>query len=350
MTSITDTSQPLQGSARIGPFKAIPEILRSFGLDPAELLAELDLDLSLFADSDNVIPFKVRGRLLHLCVARTGCAHFGLLLGQHGNLSSLGLIGYLARQSEDVLAALTIITRFTHLHVRGASITIEHDQTTAFFGYSIYNTGIEGREQFEDGAAAICFNIMKQLCGPQWTPASVAFAHKKPPDAKPHQRFFRAPLSFDAEQSGVLFPSAYLRQRLTGTDTELRAFLAKQVAVLEQQHRDDFVGKIRQALHYSLLSKRASATDIARIISVHPRSLQRRLAAHNTSFKQLRNEVSCEMARQLLEDTDREIGQIAFTLGYADASAFTRAFRRWTGLTPGNWRRRARDVQPPLTG
>jgi hypothetical protein len=106
MTSIT-TSQPLQGSARIGPFKATPEVLRSFGLEPAEVLAEPGLDLSLFEDSDNVIPFSVRGELLHLCVARTGCPHFGLLLGQRGNLSSLGLIGYLARQSEDVCLLCT---------------------------------------------------------------------------------------------------------------------------------------------------------------------------------------------------------------------------------------------------
>jgi hypothetical protein len=90
-----------EGTVRIGGTMAISAVLRSLGADPAEVLAEAGLDLKLFDDPDNSISHATRSRLISLCVARTGCSHFGLLLGRRGGLPSLGLVGYVAQQSRD---------------------------------------------------------------------------------------------------------------------------------------------------------------------------------------------------------------------------------------------------------
>lgn len=85
---------------------AIPAVLRNFGHDPGEILREAGLDSALFEDSDNLIPLSGLGRLLAICVARTGCEEFGLLVGQRAGLHSLGLAGLLARYAPDVGTSL----------------------------------------------------------------------------------------------------------------------------------------------------------------------------------------------------------------------------------------------------
>ena len=83
----------------------------------------------------------------------------------------------------------------------------------------------------------------------------------------------------------------------------------------------------------------ARSDQVAKLFSIHSRTLSRRLNACGTSFQELLDEGRFEIARQLLEDTRMELHRIAESLEYADASAFTRAFRRWSGITPGQWRK-----------
>ena len=91
-------------------------------------------------------------------------------------------------------------------------------------------------------------------------------------------------------------------------------------------------------LRSGLLTGHASAEQVAALFSVHRRTLTRRLAAHGTSFSDLAEEGRFEIAQRMLGSMDLDITGIAAALDYADASAFTRAFRRWSGTTPAAWR------------
>jgi hypothetical protein len=82
---------------RIGSTMAISAVPRRLGGDPAEVLAEVGLDLKLFDDPDNLISHAARSRVISLCIAPTGCRHFGLLLGQRGSPPPLGLVGWVAQ-------------------------------------------------------------------------------------------------------------------------------------------------------------------------------------------------------------------------------------------------------------
>jgi hypothetical protein len=165
-------------------------------------LAEANLDLELFDNPDNVISYAARNHLVELCVARTGCGHFGLLVGQRAGLPSMGLIGYLVLHSPDVGAALRSLVNFFHLHVQGAAVALVESGHFALLSYSILQPGVEACEQIEDGAVAIAFNSLQSLCGRDWQPTEVQFAHRKPARIEPFRRFFQAPLRFDAEKSG----------------------------------------------------------------------------------------------------------------------------------------------------
>ena len=95
---------------------------------------------------------------------------------------------------------------------------------------------------------------------------------------------------------------------------------------------------LRRVLRTELLRNSCSAATIARLFSMHRRTLSRHLRTEGRAFRQLANEIRFEIACELLEDTDMALSQISAVLKYSEPSAFTRAFRRWSGLTPSVWR------------
>ncbi len=338
MGAIATTPKSKRGRVRIGTAAAIPQLLRSFGLNPSDVLAEANLDPDLFDDPDNTITYAARNHLVGLCVARTGCRHFGLLLGQQVGLSALGLMGFLVKQSPHVEGALLNLLRYMHLQVRGATTTLSVDGDSAKLGYAIHLPRIEASDQLADGAIAMAFNVMRELCGPEWSPTAAMFTHRQPEDIGPFRRFFRVPLHFDASQNALVFSAQWLRRRVHGADPELRRLLQQQIDAIEARHRDNFQEQVRRVLHSVLLTDRGTADQVAALFSMHSRTLNRRLNAFGTSFQELADEGRCAIALRMLEDSPKRVDEIASMLRYSNASAFTRAFRRWTGTTPSDWR------------
>jgi AraC-like DNA-binding protein len=325
-------------TVRVGSSHAIPAILRSLGADPAKILAEAGFDLALLDHPDNQISFAARNHLLAHCAASTGCPHFGLLVGQQNGLQSLGLVGLLVRYSPDVETALRNLVHHTHLFVQGAAIALTVDEGVASVSYDIYEPHAEARDQVGDGAIAAICRVVRELCGPDWRPVEARFAHRQPADVGPFRRYFRVPLRFDAEQNALSFPAYWLKRSLPEADPELRRLLQDQIDMLEAHFGDPFPVQVRRVLRTALLTGHGSADQIASLFSMHSRSLNRRLAADGTSFRQLLAECRFELARQLLDDSTMEAGEIAGLLDYAAPGVFTRAFRRWSGTTPSEWR------------
>lgn len=322
----------------MGATLALPAVLRSLGADPAALFAEAGFDAKLFDDPDARASFAARGRMLAHCVARTGCRHLGLLVGEQGGLHSLGLVGLLVKYSPDVGSALRSLVRYQHLHVRGAVTTLAVDGGLAALRYDIYQPRVEATDQVGDGAVAVMFNIMRELCGPRWKPVELRFAHRQPEDVGPFRRCFQAPLRFDAEHNAVAFSADWLDRPVAGAEPELRRLLQQQIDILDARYGGDFPEQVRSVLRTALVTGDANANQVAALFSMHSRTLHRRLAASGTGFRELVDEGRFAIARQMLEDSAMEVSQIAALLDYADASAFTRAFRRWSGTTPSRWR------------
>jgi AraC-like DNA-binding protein len=327
-----------EATARVGGVQAIPAVLRSLGVDPAQVFADAGVDLALLDNPENQISFADRGRLVRHCVAATGCLHFGLLVGQHSGLHQLGLVGLLVKYSPDVGTALRSLVRYFHLRARGAVVTLTLDGDAASLGYEFYHRQSEASDQIVDGALAFEFNIMRTLCGPTWKPSEVCFAHREPADGGPFRRFFECPLSFDTGRNALVFEASWLNRRMPTDDPTLRALLQQQIDALEATHGANLPAQVRSVLRTALLTRHASAERIAALFSMHPRTLARQLQACGTRFQALVDEVRFEIARQLLAQSTMDVREVASALDYADASAFTRAFRRWSGRTPTQWR------------
>ncbi len=327
-----------EGMVRVDAITSIPPLLRELGVVPDAFLAEAGLDPRLFDDPANEIPIAALGRLLGRAVVRTGCPHFGLLVGQRSGLASLGLVGLLTQSSPDVGTALHNLTAHQHLRDRGAVSSLLVQGRVATLGYEVCQAGVEWSDQIHDGAIAIAMNAMRTLCGRGWRATEVRFCHSKPVDLRPFYRVFEAPLHFDAERTALVFPASWLGRRSSAADSSAYHRLRRRVEALEGRAEGDLVADLRRMLRTLLLGGKGSVEEVAERLELHRRTLNRRLQARGTSLHRLVEETRFEIARQLVEHTKMPLLEISATLGYADASAFTRAFRRWSGTTPSGCR------------
>ena len=338
MTRIDLKRQAEAATVRVGGALAIPAVLRQLGADPASLLVQAGVDIALFDDPDQWISFATRSRLVQHCVDHTGCRHFGLLVGAQNGLHSLGLLGLLMKYAPDVGSALESLVRHLHLHGQGGATTLGVRGDQATLAFEIHAPHSVATDQIGDGAVAFMFKMLRELCGPDWLPDEVWFAHRRPEDVGPFQRLLQAPLRFDAAQYALIFSTRALSRRLPTDDPALQRLLQQQIDALEAARAEDLPRHVRRVLRSAPCSGRTDVDRVARVFSMHSRTLNRRLHAFGTNFRTLVDEVRFEKARQLLEDSAMDVRQIALALDYADASAFNRAFRRWTGITPLQWR------------
>jgi len=327
-----------RGAVRVASLASIPALLREMGCDPNLLLKDVGLDPRVFGNPENKIAYLDGGRLLEACAQSTGCPHFGLLVGERGGVASLGLVGELMQHSPTVDAALRSLALHMHLRTRGGVPTRTVEGKWATLGYAIYQQGMPGSAHVHDLAIAIVFNILRELCGAEWRPGEVQFAHARPQDTGPYRRFFRAPLQFDADRTAIVFARQWLDQPLPGSDAALYRFLEKQVSEQESLGIEDLGGRVRRALRTMLVTGRGAERHVAELFSIHPRTLHRRLQTQGTTLRRLVEEVRREITCQLLRDTNMTVSEIASVLDYADATALTRAFRRWMKCPPAAWR------------
>jgi AraC-like DNA-binding protein len=327
-----------EASQRVGLLAEIPGLLRELGSDPADIAASVGLDADGLDTLENRIPFVAVGRLLHDCAVKTGCRHFALLVGQRTRLSHLGLPGQLARHSPTLGAAMRTFAVYQHLNSQGMATFLLEKDGVATLGPVVYQRGTEHVEQIYDVNVAAMLSIIRELCGAHWRPERVLFSHSKPAEGGLYRRTFQAPCQFNSERTALVFPASVFDHRLAGADPE-------QLRILEAQAhaRDDLsvVFRLRRTLRILLLAQGGSGDQVARLLLMHRRTLNRRLKAEGTTFQELLDQVRFEAACQLIDTGRIPITEIAASLGYSETSAFSRAFRRWSGIAPVQRRRRS---------
>ena len=332
------------GDVRIGPILAIPATLSALSVQPAHAFAQAGIDPRLFRDSESRMTFEALGRLLEVCVALTGCPHFGLTVGARFDLKDLSTLGHLMRHSPTVREALCALMLNLHLQDRAAAVVLlTPDPSSVVLGYSLYRHDSPATVQIQDAAIAIGYRMLGELCGPGWKPLRVQFSHGKPASAAPYRRLFRSHVMFDAEVSGIAFDSSWLERTIDGADTTLHANLSKAIRRRIAGGAPGFVEQVQAALHQMLLGGAASSETVARLFAIHPRTLRRRLKDEGTSLTQLTTQARFELARHLLRHTELSVTEISVALQYADPNVFSRAFRSWANLSPTQWRARERD-------
>jgi AraC-like DNA-binding protein len=327
------------GIARVALFRRVPELLDAMGADADAILASLGLARADFEDPDNQMPYFQLEQLLVECERRTGCDHFGLLLCETSRLDDMGLPGRTARCAATIGEGLEALARTYNLHRGGGLIDLIDAGEFARFVFAIAMPGALDTRQYQMGAITIAFNILQDLCGPEWRAAEVRFALRRPASTRPFQRVFRAPAHFDAEESVVVFDSAWLSCPLPAVDDSFRRSVADEVRRVRERAFEDFPGLVRDLIRKQLSRGPSSIETVAAMLSMHRRSLERGLARVGEDYSSLQQSVKHEIAVQLLRETELSVQQIADFLRFSSAANFATAFRRWTGQSPSDFRR-----------
>ena len=329
-----------RGSARVhlGPLRGIPLVLEHFGVPSEPVLTTVGLRREDFEKPDRSAPFSDLDRLLALCIRKTACDHFGLLLSQYVSLQSFGITGRLARNATTVGAALQDLAGFFLLHDSGGSINLSIHDGSVTFGYGIHVPGIRYADQVYDLAVGGMVNVMRELCGPDWRPDVVLLPRKRPPSLRPYRERLLAPLRFDSVLAGITFPESVLSRPIVDADSYLHTLLAESASAALARTDPLLHADVRRAIRLQLLAQRCSRREVARQLGLHERTLGRRLQATGVTFQRVLDETRLDLAKQLLHDTLIPVARISTALGYRDPTVFTRAFTRWTGQTPSRFR------------
>lgn len=334
-------------TVRIGALSAIPVLLRTLGHPPETVLRGTGFDLAFFDDPDLPISYVAGSRLLAHCVATTGCEHFGALLGEQSGPQVLGLAGFLLMSAADVGSALGDLLRYLDLHDRGGVASLETRNGVTLLGFTVVDPAAVATDQIHDMSMAIACNIMRTACGADWTPAEVLLPRRRPDDAAPWTRVYRAPIRFSADRCAIAFPTRWLAHPVAAANPVLHRHLERQAEGQREGSARPLADEVRRVVSGTLASTKATAGTIASLLGMHERTLNRRLLAEGTTFKRVLDDVRYATSRQLLASSATSVAGIAAALGYAESSAFIRAFTRWSDTTPERWRRSKSRADAP---
>ncbi|MEY6430861.1 AraC family transcriptional regulator [Thioalkalicoccus limnaeus] len=333
---------------RVQPLLVIPPLLCEFGIDPGIVLERAGIDPRAFVDPEQRLPFEQVGRLLDECAALTGCPWFGLRLGERAGAAVFGLIGELAGQSATVGAGLRSMILHFHLHDRGAAPVLHTGPgQDVQLAYVIHARGMRGAAQVADGAIAIGYHLLRGLCGPGWAPIRVTFSHRAPSDAAPYREFFGSPVHFDRGRSALVFAAKWLQRPIAGADARRREDLLRRIAEIERAKPALFTDKVRQVLIELMVIGKPSIEATCKLLGVSRRTLYRRLEAEGARPGDLLDEMNESVAKQLLMESRMPLSDIAAILHYSEATAFSRVFKGWTGMTPSAYRRQFANSPTP---
>lgn len=335
-----DASKPqLERTVRVGPLVNMEALVRSLGHDPQPIFEEAGVDISTYRDPNLKIPFTRSSGLLARCAEVTDCEHFGLLLGQMGTPSLLGVPGFLARAASSVEDALVALVETLDLHDEGGTVALDIGPEFSSFSYLINLDGVQALEHIYDLSAVMICKTLSTLCGPEWKAVSVKLGRREPADRMPYRRFFQSSLFFDGIGTEITFSNHCLKRTPPTADELLFRHLEQETKVMRDLQQGEIADVLPLVLRRGLLDGKYSAGEIADVLGFHERTLHRRLKDAGTSFRYELDTVRRTLSEQLLSNTRMAIGDIATTMGYADASGFIRAFERWSGISPNAWRK-----------
>lgn len=327
------------GWLRVQPLMHIARTIGDLGGDARQIFADQGIPDELFANPENSMSLEAIGTLLEHCVAMTHCEHFGLLLGAGAIGNPFGLLGEVLDQCADVGTAIAHFHQYYHLHDRGGMATRTIEGGSVALGYSLFQMDGPGIDQIFDTAIAVGMVLMRHLCGPKWRPTTVLLPRRRPTDVKPYRQAFGCMPEFNAERAALVFPTADLTRLVRGADPERYALLSERLQTVASEHDLKFSDQVSRVVRGLVALRRCSLDEVATLFGMNPRRVNRMLEREGTTYRKIVQEALRTLAERLMVDTDMPLVAVSAVLNYADASAFTRAFRNWHGCSPSEWRR-----------
>ena len=323
--------------------KAVEKIVRcaaAHGVTADALYNAVNLDPSVLLDPDNRIPFAQLVDLYEKGAELTGDTNFGLHVGETVDVKVFDVVGYSALNSSTLGAAFARVARYHSIWTDGATFTLETSNDSSAIIYRYVDEIGEHRQDSEMTLATVT-TLCRNIASSDFNPTLIEFQHDAPADTSEHRRLFRCPLKFGATLNKLHFASSNLTLPIAKADAGLCALLDRHAEELLAKFppRDSLVEQVRSIIATEFRGGDPSLEHVAVQLGLTPRTLQRKLQELGTSHNELLEQMRRQLAMRYLREREMAICEVAYLLGFSESSSFHRAFKRWTGLTPKEFRK-----------
>lgn len=306
----------------------IDHIFGVSGIDP-ELLDSPTLSLGLVNYC----------RVMEEAARASGEDNFGLYYGRQFKPQALGLIGYIGLCSPTLEQALCNVVKAFPCHQHDTLARLVDQGECWRLDYQVRHGAILARRQDAELTLGMFLNLIRYVLGAQWAAREVQFEHPRPEGWHEHCKVFDAPVYFEQPFNSLLIPKRDLNRCMPDSDPLLLAVMEDAIRRLNDgTAHQSLVDQTRNQIHLLLAQGTLSLERVADNMGLAPWSLQRRLREKGASFTQMIDTVRRELAEYLLPQRQLPLSDIALQLGYSELSAFSRAFQRWYGMSPRQWR------------
>ncbi len=321
--------------------------LESLDVDVRDLCRSLDLPYAALVDPDAWVPCDGMALLWGAAASRTGIPNLGLQAAVHVDPPLNHILAHVLVANRNLLEGLRATQKMLPTLGDGAAMSLEEgDDHFRMTWRSTRGELPPGRHAVEFGAVMLWkfWGLTQQSTIPL---DRVDFAHAAPEDVLEHERVFGCPVRFAQPADGFVIPrSAMLRRSVHYSPELARRFRDVAQAHLERTAPPSFADELHAALASRLHGGPWDADSIAAELHISVRTLQRRVESEGTSYSEILDRVRREKALELIE-TDLPLREIAVRCGLSSPRSLIRAFRRWTGSTPSEHRKRSRSRATP---
>lgn len=319
---------------------AIAKALDYYGVDSGRIFRAAGVPQAVSNDPLVRLPVATLTRLYRMCVDVTHDPYFGLTVAKFIHISNLHAFGYALASSSNLMDFCRRMQRYFRLVSQTVVTTLTESGDEVSLSFKLL---VEVSAETEDALLGFIVLSMRQLQNPAFNPLRVQVHHAMPPQGgAPYEKLFRAPVAFDQPDVTLVFKAADLMQPLIGSCPELAQFNDNiATSYLARLDKQDVVANVRQKIVEFLPNGDCTRDKVAQALCMSPTNLHLKLSQRDTSFHDLLDDTRKELARSYMQQSSRAITEIAFTLGFTDTSNFTRAFKRWTGVSPTAFRQKA---------
>ncbi|MFC8048106.1 AraC family transcriptional regulator ligand-binding domain-containing protein [Nocardia sp. NPDC057353] len=327
-------------SAGLRGFRAT---VAELGGDAEALAAAAGLPAAALDTDDMLVPDTAVAAVLELAAHRLGCPDLGLRISYRQDLDMLGPLALAIRNSPTLAGVMECTARYLFVHAPSLSLGLEPDpygdEHVVALRYEVRTDDLPAPVQGTDLGLGFVHRALQRLVAPRYGLRSVELPYRPPAPLAAYERFFGAPVRAGRPAALLRVPRGLESRSLAGGDETLHrlamAFLAAQTA----GDGTAAAPRVRTTVRQLLGTAPPEIGVVAELLTVHPRTLQRRLADEGTSFAAILDEVRRDQAHRYLTTTAMPMRQIASLLGLAEQATLTRCCRRWWGRTPTAVRR-----------
>ena len=317
--------------------RVILDALDARGIDPVPVLRDAGFARDAFADPNARLSAVDTARLWRRAAACAADPAFGLFASSFVRPTTFHALGYAVFASSTLRDALQRLLRYGHLVSDAADLDLETTRKAARLSF-VVRSGEVPSDPALDAVISLIVRTCRTLTERSFCLEQLSLRRARPLDLTPYERFYRYPIAFDAPCDTLTLDPPCSTVPCSSANPSLRVITTTWCDATSRacaRARWSTAYARRLAAH---LQRDASPDKVATLLGMSARSLQRRLKEQGTSYVQVLRDTRRELAIGHLREPHCSVTEIAFLLGFEDASAFARAFRSWTGVTPSSFR------------